>query len=79
MKNNKSVYTTFALVSQLGISMVVPILLCTYVGVWLEEKCSFPFTIIFIVLGVLAGGRNVYALLKDSIKKQSEGENNEEE
>lgn len=79
MKYKKSVYTTLALISQVGISMVVPIVLCTYAGVWLEEKFSFPFTIIFIVLGVLAGGRNVYAILKDSIKKESEGEDDEEE
>lgn len=79
MKYKKSVYTTFALVSQLGISMVVPILLCTYVGAWLEEKIAFPFTIIFIVLGILAGGRNVYALLKNSTKKESDGEKDEEE
>lgn len=79
MKSNKNVYTTFALVSQLGISMIVPILLCTYAGVWLEEKFSFPFTILFIVLGILAGGRNVYALLKNSIKKESEEEDDEEE
>ena len=79
MKYKKSVYTTFALISQLGISMIVPILLCTYVGGWLEEKFSFPFTIIFIVLGVLAGGRNVYAILANHIKKESEGENDEEE
>lgn len=79
MKYNKSVFQTLTLISQLGLSMIVPILLCTYAGVWLEEKFSFPFTIIFIVLGILAGGRNVYALLKDSIKKESEGEEDEEE
>lgn len=78
MKYKKSVYTTFALISQLGISMIVPILLCTYVGVWLEEKFSFPFTIIFIVLGILAGGRNVYALVTNANKK-SEDEDYEEE
>ena len=79
MKLDKSVYTTFALVSQLGFSIVAPILLCTYIGVWLEKKMSFPFTIIFIVLGILAGGRNAYVLLKDNLKKQSEEENDEEE
>lgn len=78
MKYKKSVYTTFALVSQLGISMIVPILLCTYIGVWLEEKFAFPFTIIFIVLGILAGGRNVIALVQRA-KQQTEEESDEEE
>ena len=78
MKFDKNVYTTFTLVSQLGISMIVPILLCTYIGVWLEKKIEFPFTIIMIVLGILAGGRNVYAILANHIKKESEGKDEEE-
>lgn len=79
MKFDKSVFATLALVSQLGLSMIVPIVLCTYAGVWLENKFSFPFTIILIVLGILAGGRNVYVLLKGAIKKEPEGEADEEE
>lgn len=64
MNYKKSVYTTFAMISQVGISMVVPILLCTYAGVWLEDKFDFPWTVILIVVGVLAGVRNVIALVK---------------
>ncbi len=78
MKYKKSVYTTLALISQIGISMIVPILLCTYVGAWLEEKYAFPFTIIFIVLGILAGGRNVFVLMRQAIQKAQE-ESDEEE
>lgn len=64
MKNKKSVYTTFALVSQLGISMIVPVFLCTFVGVKLDENFSTAFTIPFIIVGVLAGFRNVYVLVR---------------
>lgn len=78
MKYNKSVYTTLALISQLGISMIVPILLCTYVGAWLEGKYAFPFTIIFILLGILAGGRNVFVLMRQAIRQAKE-ESDEEE
>ena len=42
MKYKQSVYKTFALISQLGISILVPILLCTFFGTWLEKKVSFP-------------------------------------
>ena len=66
MKNNKSVYTTLALISQLGISMIVPIFLCTFIGVKLDEKYGWSITIPLIVTGVLAGIRNVYALLKQA-------------
>lgn len=78
MKYKKSVYTTFAMISQVGISMVVPILLCTYAGVWLEDKFDFPFTVIMIVLGVLAGVRNVIAMVY-KMKQATEEDADEEE
>ena len=78
MNYKKSVYTTLAMISQVGISMVVPILLCTYAGVWLEEKFDFPWTVIMIVVGVLAGVRNVIAMLK-RMKQITEEDADEEE
>ena len=78
MNYKKSVYTTFAMISQVGISMVVPILLCTYAGVWLEGKFDFPWTVIMIVVGVLAGARNVIDLVK-RMKQITEEDGNEEE
>lgn len=78
MNYKKSVYTTFAMISQVGISMVVPILLCTYAGVWLEEKFDFPWTVIMIVVGVLAGVRNVIAMVK-RMKQIAEEDTDEEE
>ncbi len=38
MKYKQSVYKTFALISQLGISILVPILLCTFFGTWGRVK-----------------------------------------
>ncbi len=78
MNYKKNVYTTFAMLSQVGISMVVPILLCTYAGVWLEGKFDFPWTVIMIVVGVLAGVRNVIALVK-RMKQIAEEDADEEE
>lgn len=70
----KKVYKTLALISQLGISMIVPILLCTAIGVYLDEKFSLPLTIPLIVLGILAGGRNVYVLVRDISRQIAEDE-----
>ena len=78
MNYKKSVYTTFSMISQVGISMIVPILLCTYAGVWLEEKFDFPWTVIMIVVGVLAGVRNVIAMVK-RMKQITEEDTDEEE
>ena len=55
MKYKQSVYKTFALISQLGISILVPILLCTFFGTWLEKKVSFPVFIPLVIVGVLHG------------------------
>lgn len=78
MNYKKSVYTTLAMISQVGISMIVPILLCTYAGVWLEKKFDFPFIVIMIIVGVLAGVRNVIAMVK-RMKQVIEEETDEEE
>ena len=58
MKHKKSVIETLSLISQLGVSMVVPIFICIFIGMKLK------LTIPFIILGVLAGIRNVYVLVK---------------
>jgi ATP synthase protein I len=68
MRNRKSVIQAFSLITQLGISMITPALLCTIAGMWLEEHTSIPLTIPFIILGILAGARNVYALVKQTGK-----------
>lgn len=64
MKYKRSVHRTFALITQVGISMLVPILLCTWLGSYLEEKFSWSVFIALVILGVLAGGRNVYYLVR---------------
>lgn len=78
MKNRNKVFQTFSLISQLGISMIAPVILCTLAGVYLEEKFSFPLTIPFIILGILAGGRNVYALLRHASKTITDSGEEEE-
>ena len=66
MKKNNVVFQTLSLISQLGISMIVPVLLCTALGVLLEKKFSLSLTIPLIILGVLAGARNVYVLVRQA-------------
>ena len=41
-----------SLISQVGFTIVTPILLCTFAGIKLEERFNFPFTMIFILLGI---------------------------
>lgn len=72
MKYRKSVYRTLALITQLGISMLVPIFLCSFLGVYLEEKFSISVFVPLLILGILAGGRNTYKLATNAIKEDKE-------
>jgi len=77
MKNKKTVFQTLSLISQLGISMIAPVLLCTIAGVWIDRKFSLSLTIPLIIVGILAGARNVYALVRhasDAIASEKDEE-----
>ena len=66
MKYDKSVYRSLALITQFGINMLVPIFLCTIVGVYLGRKFSIDWMVnryLFIV-GALAGFRNIFIMAK---------------
>ena len=67
MKHSKNSYRNLILISQLGFSVIVPIFLCLFVGIWLDNRFSTWFTIPLLILGFLAGGRNAYIMARDSI------------
>ena len=58
-----------SLISQVGFTMVTPVLLCTFVGIKLEGKFHFPFILIFLLLGVISGCMSGYRLIMNSLKK----------
>lgn len=64
MKYKQSVYKTFALISQLGISILVPILLCTFFWYMAGKEGFFSSFIPLVIVGVLAGLRNAWVLAR---------------
>lgn len=53
------------MVMQFGLNMLVPICLCTIIGVWIGEKYDIPIITIFLFLiGALAGFRNIFIMAK---------------
>lgn len=62
-KYDKSVYQSLALITQFGITMLVPIFLCSFLGWYLDEKfqTSYLFVLLFFI-GALAGFRNIFIL-----------------
>ena len=60
------------LITQVAFSMVSPIFLALLIGRWLDNKLGFKmlFSLIFIILGVLAGFLNVYKLFTATDKNK---------
>lgn len=67
MKFDSSVYKNITLISQLGISMLTPILMCVFLGRFLEERYGWPVFVPLLIMGILAGGRNVYQLAMSTV------------
>lgn len=52
--------------------MIVPILLCTFVGIFLDRLLSTSFIVIILFfLGAMAGFRNIYIFARDMNKRSS--------
>ncbi|MBQ3060990.1 MAG: AtpZ/AtpI family protein [Lachnospiraceae bacterium] len=77
MKSEKrKILFAISLVSQIGISMMVPIFLCVGIAVWLGEKLGKDYVVIIgILLGVIVAFRNVFYLTKRMYAKDLKQEN----
>ncbi len=59
------VYQAMAMVMQFGLNMIVPICMMSALGIWLDRKLGTSYlTILFFVLGAVAGGQNVYRMVR---------------
>jgi ATP synthase protein I len=60
-----------ALVSTMGISMALAIVIGIFIGIYLDRwfKTKYPwFFLIFLILGIIAGFRNIYVIMKRTEK-----------
>lgn len=70
-KNNdiKQVCDALVMVLQFGINMLVPIFICTFMGVWLGNKFDINWLAIpLFFVGAIAGGNNIYKMSKKFIE-----------
>ena len=64
-KQKNQVMETLALVMQVSISMILPIVACTLFGVWLGNKLEVNWiAIVGFFIGAAAGVESVYKIVK---------------
>ena len=63
------------MISQVSISMLVPIFLCSMLGLWLRNQFGLPVFLPLFFVGALAGMRNVYVMLSAIYKEDDKKKN----
>lgn len=65
MKNRRSVFAAFTMIIQFGLNMLVPIVICTLLGVYIGKKYNMPVITVFLfIIGALAGFRSIFVMAK---------------
>lgn len=73
MRYKKSVYQSLVLVTQFGINMLVPVLLCSLAGVYIGKRFDIEWIVIpLFFLGALAGFRNIHIMAKKIYQQKEE-------
>ena len=76
---NSDVFKSWALVLQLGISMLVPIFMLVAAGYLIKTYLKVDLMLVFVILGLAVGVRNVYAILKNYLNSMDNSKNKESE
>lgn len=69
---NRSVYRSLVLITQFGINMLVPTLLCMFAGIFLDDRMGTSFWTVFLFfIGALAGFTNIFRMAKRIYRDKS--------
>lgn len=69
---NRSVYRSLVLITQFGINMLVPVLLCMFAGIFLDDRLGTSFwAILLFFVGALAGFTNIFRMAKHIYQDKS--------
>lgn len=65
-KDNRHILKNLALITQIGLSMVIPIIIGVYLGGFIDDKVGtkMVFRLIFLLLGVATAFVNLFKLTK---------------
>ena len=77
MKKYNKVFQSLTLILQFGLNMIVPIFLCTMLGVWLGKKYNIPLiTIPLFIVGARAGFTNIFKMAKKIYGQEGDDKTN---
>lgn len=70
-KERNEVLDMLILIFQIGITMLVPIFMCTLAGTWIGERFHMKWiAVVAFFVGAAAGFQNVYRLVKRYLKEE---------
>lgn len=69
----KDVFKNLTLVTQLGIQMMTPIFLCLILGLVIDHYFHIHSVLVLLILGVLAGLKNMYMMAMESVNHSTPG------
>ena len=70
-KSDRQVFHALILVFQFGINMLVPIFMCSLLGIWIGDKTGISWMMIpFFFVGALAGFTNIYKMARKLYDKE---------
>ena len=63
MGYKKTVFQSLAMVTQLGLCVVTPILFCVFAGNYIDSRYGTKTLVFLLILGTLGGGRGAYVMV----------------
>ena len=69
MSHRKEVVRSFMLISQLGMTVMVPIFMCVIIGIFIDNRFGTSTLVWLLFLGIAAGMRNAYILIKGVLEE----------
>lgn len=64
-KSDRNPLRLLVLISQIGITMMVPIFFCAWLGLYVSSKTGIDFLfLLFLILGIMSGFRSCYSVIR---------------
>ena len=79
MSHKKSVARSLLMITQLGLSIMVPVFVCIFIGYCIDKYAGTHVALFFLILGFLAGGMNGYKLVNTTVAMNEKEEKEERE